>query len=215
MLHAKLIMTLLQFTPCPLIMSSYIHYRSKIILSNFFIVWSIRQRHASLGLLKCRGKRKLGDDDEPSSTAVDDPSDAEDDSFEGLVQNLIDSAINDEAADEAEEATAPSSAPAVPNQQCTRRLARTQIPLASLFNFTWLDNRLDFYWKGAIRNLDADAAACELAFSQQEGFQVPGMPDTLPCMIRHHFGLLDIIYLSCRIFITYLYSIHLYSTLLT
>jgi hypothetical protein len=34
-------------------------------------------------------------------------------------------------------------------------------------------------------------------------------------MIRHHFGLLDIIYLSCSIFITYLYSIHLYSTLLT
>jgi hypothetical protein len=141
----------------------------------------IRRRHASLGLLTCRGKRKLGDDDEPSSTAVDEPSDAEDYSFEGLAQNLIDSAINDEAADaadEAEEATAPSSAPAVPNQQRTRRPARTQIPLASLFDFTRLDNGLDFYWKGAIRNLDADAAACELAFSQQEGLQVAGMPDT-------------------------------------
>jgi hypothetical protein len=137
-------------------------------------VWSICRRHTSLSLLKCCGKRKLGDDDEPSSTAVDDPSDAKDDSFEGLVQNLIDSAINDkaaDAADKAEDATAPLSAPAVPNQQRTRHpVARTQIPLASLFNFTRLDNGLDFYWKGAIRNLDADAAACELAFSQQEGF---------------------------------------------
>ena len=140
----------------------------------------IRRRHASLGLLKCRGKRKLGDDDEPSSTAVDEPSDtdADDDSFEGLAQNLINSAIDDSAANEAEEATAPSSAPAVPNQQRTRRPTRTQIPLASLFNFTRLDNGLDFYWKGAIRNLDADAAACELAFAQQEGLQVPGMSDT-------------------------------------
>lgn len=66
-----------------------------------------------------------------------------------------------DVADEAEEATAPSSAPAVPIQQRirTHRLARTQIPLATLFNFTWLDNGLDFYWKGAIRNLDMDAAA--------------------------------------------------------
>jgi hypothetical protein len=145
------------------------------------VCMDIHRRHASLGLLKCRSKRKLGDNDEPSSTAVDEPSDAEDDSFEGLTQNLIDSAINDEAADAtdgAEEATAPSSAPAVPNQQRTRRPARTQIPLASLFNFTQLDNGLDFYWKGAIRNLDADAAACELAFAQQEGFQVPDMSDT-------------------------------------
>ena len=144
------------------------------------VCMDIRRCHASLGLLKCRGKRKLGDDDEPSSTAVDEPSDtdADDDSFEGLAQNLINSAIDDSAANEAEEATAPSSAPAVPNQQRTRRPTRTQIPLASLFNFTRLDNGLDFYWKGAIRNLDADAAACELAFAQQEGLQVPGMSDT-------------------------------------
>ena len=143
----------------------------------------IRRRHTSLSLLKCRGKRKLSDDNEPSSTAVNEPSDtdADDDSFEGLAQNLINSAIDDSAADaanEAEEATAPSSAPAVPNQQRTRRPTHTQIPLASLFNFTRLDNGLDFYWKGAIRNLDADAAACELAFAQQEGLQVPGMSDT-------------------------------------
>jgi len=143
----------------------------------------IRQCHASLSLLKCHGKRKLGDNDKTSSTAVDEPSDADtdDDSFEGLAQNLINSAINDSAADvanEAEEATAPSSAPAVPNQQRTRRPPHTQIPLASLFQFTPLDNGLDFYWKGAIRNLDADAAACELAFAQQEGLQVPRMSDT-------------------------------------
>ena len=141
----------------------------------------IRRRHASLGLLKCRSKRKLSDDDEPSSTAVDEPSDADNDSFEGLTQNLINLAIDDSAADvtnEAEEATAPLSAPAVPNQQRTHRPSRTQIPLASLFNFTRLDNGLDFYWKGAIRNLDVDAAACELAFAQQEGLQVPHMSDT-------------------------------------
>jgi hypothetical protein len=40
-----------------------------------------------------------------------------------------------------------------------------------------LDNGLDFYWKGAIKNLDAEADALELAFVQQEGLQVPGMPD--------------------------------------
>jgi hypothetical protein len=80
----------------------------------------IRRCHASLSLLKCCSKRKLSDDDEPSSTAADEPSDAnaDDDSFEGLMQNLINSAIDDSAADianEAEEATAPLSAPAVPN----------------------------------------------------------------------------------------------------
>ena len=83
-----------------------------------------------------------------------------------------------DAADKAEGVTALSGAPAVPNQQRTCCPACTQIPLASLFNFTQLDNGLDFYWKGAIRNLDADAAACELAFAQQEGLQVPGMSDT-------------------------------------
>jgi hypothetical protein len=73
----------------------------------------IHRRHASLGLLKCRGKRKLGDDDEPSSTAVDEPSDADADDDSGLAQNLINSAINDSAADvanEAEEATLPDHA---------------------------------------------------------------------------------------------------------
>ena len=41
----------------------------------------IHRRHASLGLLKCRSKRKLGNDDEPT---VDESSDAEDDSFEAV-----------------------------------------------------------------------------------------------------------------------------------
>jgi len=46
------------------------------------------------------------------------------------------------------------------------------------------DNSLDsFYWKGVIKNLDAEADAFELAFIQQGGLQdglqeqVPGMPD--------------------------------------
>jgi hypothetical protein len=36
-------------------------------------------------------------------------------------------------------------------------------------------NGLDFYWQGAIKNLNAEADALELAFIQQEGFQMPGM----------------------------------------
>ena len=52
-----------------------------------------------------------------------------------LVQNMIGLAIN-EAADEAGELLAPSSAAAAPNQQCTRRHYRTQIPLATLFDWT-------------------------------------------------------------------------------
>ena len=136
----------------------------------------IRQRHASLGLLKCRSKRKLGNDDEPT---IDEASDAEDDSFETVAQNLIGLADDDAAADANAAADDTSAAPAAAtlNLHGTRRCNRTQIPLARLFDFTRLDNGLDFYWKGAIKNLDAEADALELAFVQQEGLQVPGMPD--------------------------------------
>ena len=130
----------------------------------------IRQRHASLGLLKCCSKRKLGNDDEPT---VDEASDAEDDSFETVARNLIGLADDDAAADD----TSAAPAAATLNLHGTRRCNRTQIPLARLFDFTRLDNGLDFYWKGAIKNLDAEAGALELAFVQQEGLQVPGMPD--------------------------------------
>lgn len=135
----------------------------------------ICRRHASLGLLKCRSKRKLGNDDEPT---VDESSDAEDDSFEAVAQNLIGLA-DDTAADADTAANDISAAPAAAtlNLQGTHRRSRTQIPLATLFDFTRLDNGLDFYWKGAIKNLDAEADALELAFVQQEGLQVPGMPD--------------------------------------
>jgi len=136
----------------------------------------IRRRHASLGLLKCRSKRKLGNDNEPT---VDESSDAEDDSFEAVAQNLIGLADDDAAADADVAANDISAAPAAAtlNLQGTHRRSRTQIPLATLFDFTRLDNGLDFYWKGAIKNLDAEADALELAFVQQEGLQVPGMPD--------------------------------------
>jgi hypothetical protein len=136
----------------------------------------IRRRHASLGLLKCRSKCKLGNDDEPT---VDESSDAEDDSFEAVAQNLIGLANDNAAADADAAADDISAAPAAAtlNLQGTHRRSRTQIPLATLFDFTRLDNGLDFYWKGAIKNLDAEADALELAFVQQEGLQVPGMPD--------------------------------------
>jgi hypothetical protein len=42
------------------------------------------------------------------------------------------------------------------------------MPLATLFDFNRLDSGLDFYWTGAVKNLDAEADACENAFSQQD-----------------------------------------------
>ena len=136
----------------------------------------IRQRHASLGLLKCHSKRKLGNNDKPT---VDKASDAKDDSFETVAQNLIGLADNNTAADADAAADDTSAAPAATtlNLHGTRHCNCTQIPLARLFDFTQLDNGLDFYWKGAIKNLDAEADALELAFVQQEGLQVPGMPN--------------------------------------
>ena len=103
----------------------------------------------------------------------------EDDSFEAVTQNLIGLA-NDNAAANADAAVddiSASPAATTLNLQGTHHCSCTQIPLATLFDFTWLDNGLDFYWKGAIKNLDAETDALELAFVQQEGLQVPGMPD--------------------------------------
>jgi hypothetical protein len=51
------------------------------------------------------------------------------------------------------------------------------MPLATLFDFNRLDNGLDFYWTGAVKNLDAEADACEQAFVQQDVLQVPAIPD--------------------------------------
>jgi hypothetical protein len=139
----------------------------------------IRRRHASQGLLTTRSKRKLGNDNNPGSTIEDSSeSDAEEDNFENLAQDLIDLAANDEAANEAEEQSAPRSIIAPLNQQRARHPSRTQMPLAMLFDFNRSDNGLDFYWTGAVKNLDAEAEACELAFAQQEGLQVPNMTDT-------------------------------------
>ena len=98
--------------------------------------------HASLSLLKCWSKHKLGDDGEPSSTTEDEPPDPEDDSFKGLAQNLIGLAIDDktantnEAADKAEDLPVLPSVVVAPSQPCTHRPTCTQTPLATLFNFT-------------------------------------------------------------------------------
>jgi hypothetical protein len=131
------------------------------------------------GLLTTRGKRKLGDSDNPDSTTEDLPSsDTEEDNIENLAQDLIDLAADGETANEAEEQLAPSSITVPSDQQRARRPSRTQMPLATLFDFNRSNNGLDFYWTGAVKNLDAEADACELAFVQQEGLPVPNMTDT-------------------------------------
>ena len=130
----------------------------------------IRRRHAALGVLKTRGKRKLGHDDKPAeSTTQDLPSDNEDEDFGAIAQNLIVAAIDDRAADEAEDPNLLSPALVSNGTQRTgsRRPIRTQLPLATLFDFKRLDSGLDFYWTGAVKNLEAEADACENAFSQQ------------------------------------------------
>jgi hypothetical protein len=128
----------------------------------------IRRRHAALGVLQTRGKRKLGHDDNPAESTTEDlPSDNEDENFGAIAHNLIIAAIDDRAADEAEDQYLSSPA-LVPNStQRSRRPIRTQLPLATLFDFNRLDSGLDFYWTGAVKNLDAEADACENAFSQQ------------------------------------------------
>jgi hypothetical protein len=97
----------------------------------------IRQHHASLGLLKCRSKCKLGNDDKPT---VDESSDAKDDGFEAVMQNLIGLANDNTAADANAAAdtisAGPASAAMTLNPQGTHRCSRTQIPLATLFDFT-------------------------------------------------------------------------------
>jgi hypothetical protein len=133
--------------------------------------------YAFLGLLTTRSKCKLGDNDKLSSATEDLPPDTKDDSFESLAQDLIHRAINDEAANEAEELLTLSGIAIPSNQQWAHRPARTQIPLATLFDFHRSDYGLDFYWTGAVKNLDAEADACEQAFVQQEGLQMSKMTD--------------------------------------
>jgi len=62
----------------------------------------IQRRHAALGVLKTRGKRKLGHDDNPAESTTEDlPSDNEGEDFGAVAHNLIVAAIDDRAADEA------------------------------------------------------------------------------------------------------------------
>jgi hypothetical protein len=73
-----------------------------------------------------------------------------------------------------------------------------------------LDSGLDFYWTGAVKNLDAEADTCEHAISQQDALQVAdmqiasSMTDTSSSsssvLFSLYFRLLDTIYCSCRIF---------------
>jgi hypothetical protein len=136
----------------------------------------VRRRHAALGVLKTRGKRKLGHNDKPlESTTEDSPSDNEDEDFSAIAHNLIIAAIDNRAADEAEDHDPSPPGTAVPiNTQRGRRSTRTQMPLATLFDFNRLDSGLDFYWTGAVKNLDAEADACEHAFSQ-DALQIADM----------------------------------------
>jgi hypothetical protein len=124
----------------------------------------------ALGVLKTHGKRKLGHDDKPESTTEDLPSDNEDEDFGVIAHDLIVTAIDDRAADEAEDQDLLPPGVAVPNstqRRLSHRPIRTQMPLVTLFDFNRLDSGLDFYWTGAVKNLDAEAHACENAFSQQ------------------------------------------------
>jgi hypothetical protein len=134
----------------------------------------IHRHHASLGLLKTCSKRKLGDDEEPACTADNAPSDTEDDDFERLAQNLINMDAADEAADAADKEEELSALPRVVVPPRAGRHTCTQIPTTSLFDFTRSNNGIDFYWQGAIKGLNAEADACEQAFVEQEGSQVPG-----------------------------------------
>src|ERR1700676_3240164 len=109
--------------------------------------------------LKYHSKHKLGNNDK---LTIDKSSDAEDDGFEAVMQNLIRLANDDAAANNI--SAAPASTAMSLNPQGTHCCSHTQIPLATLFDFTQLDNGLDFYWQGAIKNLDAESDALELAF---------------------------------------------------
>jgi hypothetical protein len=95
----------------------------------------IRQCHASLSLLKCCSKRKLGNNDKPT---IDEASDAKDDNFEIVMQNLIGLADDDTATDAnaATDNTSAAPATATLNLHGTRHCNHTQIPLARLFDFT-------------------------------------------------------------------------------
>jgi hAT family C-terminal dimerisation region len=124
----------------------------------------IRHSHAEAGLLISRGKRKLGSNGEPSSEAAEpDPtsgSDSDEDTFTPLAHRLIDSARD--ANDAHEDPPVPLARPST----CPKR---TQVPLSALFDYEKLDHKLDFYWRGGLKNLEKDAEACELIFAQQQG----------------------------------------------
>ena len=57
------------------------------------------------------------------------------------------------------------------------KLYKTDKSHKTLFDFNRSDNGLNFYWTGAVKNLDAEADACEQVFVQQDVLQVPAMPD--------------------------------------
>jgi|SRR5882762_553270 len=119
---------------------------------------------------------------------------------------------DNEAADKAKDLQVPPSVVVTPSQPHTCCPTCTQIPLTTLFDFTRSDNSLDFYWKGAIKNLDAEAEACELAFVQQEWLQMSGIllliiiNSTLFRTFRHHFLFLHDILL--HIYIEFTSHIH-------
>jgi len=99
-------------------------------------------------MLKTHRKRKLGHNDEPESTTEDPPSDNEKEDFSAIAHNLIIAAINDRAAEEAEDQdpSPPDVSVPISTQHGRRPTQRTQMPLATLFNFNRLDSGLSGTW---------------------------------------------------------------------
>ena len=133
------------------------------------------RRHTALGLVPKRGKRKLGDDDEPQDPEAD--ADEECDlTFTTLARRLVDMAAAAANAnnDNNDDATA-STSRSVPRQH---RPHRTQIPLSQLFNYDLPDNGLDFYWKEGLKNLEGQSEQFEQLHNEQNA--VPPSENNVP-----------------------------------
>jgi hypothetical protein len=134
----------------------------------------IRRRHTALGLVPKRGKRKLGDDDEPQDPEAE--ADEECDlTFTTLARRLVDmAAAAANANDDNDDATA-STSRSVHRQH---RPHRTQIPLSQLFNYNLPDNGLDFYWKEGLKNLEGQSEQFEQLHNEQNA--VPPSENNVP-----------------------------------
>ncbi len=64
--------------------------------------------------------------------------------------------------------TTASASRSVPRQRCT------QIPLSELFNYNLPDNRLDFYWKEGLKNLEGQSEQFEQLHNEQNAVPPSG-----------------------------------------